>query len=214
MSRLEELTVEEFVKITASNEPAPGGGSISALAGSLAAALAKMVASLTVGREKYAAVEKEMQQVDQEAGQICQTLLKAVHEDSESFNQYMAALGLPKGTEEEKAIRREAMQEGLKAAVRVPLGVAETALNILPLAELCVTSGNANAVTDGLVAAMMARSGILGALMNVRINLQSIKDVEFVEVTTTRVTELTHEAVNWERRILASQDISKTILEA
>lgn len=213
MRRLEELTVEEFVRITASDAPAPGGGSISALAGCLAAALAEMVASLTVGREKYASVETEMQQVKTEADAICEKLLKAVHEDSESFNQYMAALSLPKTTEEEKRIRREAMQEGLKAAARVPLGVAEEALNILPLAELCVTRGNANAVTDGLVASMMARSCMLGALMNVRINLQSIRDEDFVRRTTESVDVLTREAVSWERRILAAQDISRTILE-
>ena len=213
MSRLEELTVEEFVRITASDAPAPGGGSIAALAGCLAAALAEMVASLTVDREKYAGVEAEMQQVKAEADIICGRLLKAVHEDSESFNQYMAALALPKGTEEEKTARRAAMQEGLKAAARVPLGVAEEALNILPLAELCVTGGNANAVTDGLVAAMMARSCMLGALMNVRINLQSIKDEEFVRSTAERVDVLTREAVTWERRILATQDISRTIPE-
>ena len=136
MADLKDLTVEGFVQITSSDEPAPGGGSVSALAGALGAALAEMVARLTTGREKYADAEEAMQLVLKEAAQIKEDLLLAIQKDSSSFEQYMTALSLPKSTEEEKAARRAAMQDGLKAAAQVPMSVARTAGRILPLARL------------------------------------------------------------------------------
>ncbi|MCD8330816.1 MAG: cyclodeaminase/cyclohydrolase family protein [Lachnospiraceae bacterium] len=208
MENLKNLTVEDFIQITSSDAPAPGGGSISALAGALAAALAEMVARLTVGREKYAASEEEMQRVIREAQAIRLELTEAIDKDSASFNQYMDALSLPKSTEEEKAVRRAAMQEGLKAAARVPMAVAEAAVRVLPLAELAVTRGNTNAVTDGLVATMMARSAVLGALFNVKINLSSIRDEEFVAGMSGRVAELEQEALAGEKNIFARTELT------
>ncbi|MCD8098839.1 MAG: cyclodeaminase/cyclohydrolase family protein [Lachnospiraceae bacterium] len=208
MENLKNLTVEDFIQITSSDAPAPGGGSISALAGALAGALAEMVARLTVGREKYAASEEEMQRVIKEAQAIRLDLTEAIDKDSASFNQYMDALSLPKSTEEEKAVRRAAMQEGLKAAARVPMAVAEAAVRVLPLAELAVTRGNTNAVTDGLVATMMARSAVLGALFNVKINLSSIRDEEFVAGMSGRVAELEQEALAGEKKIFARTELS------
>ena len=212
MENLKNLTVEDFIKITASDAPAPGGGSISALAGALGAALAEMVGRLTVGREKYASSQEAMEKVVAEAEVIRLELTEAIHKDSASFNQYMDALSLPKGTDEEKAVRRAAMQEGLKAAARVPMSVAEAAAKILPLAELAVTVGNPNAVTDGLVATMMARSAILGALFNVKINLESIKDQAFVDEMSARVQELTRIAVEGEKKVFEQKEIAQGIL--
>ena len=97
---------------------------------------------------------------------------------------------MPKDTDEEKAARREAMQNGLKAAAQVPLSVAETAYKIFPIAEAVVSRGNTNAVTDGLVAAMMARTAVIGALFNVKINLGSIKDEAFVADLSAKVKSL------------------------
>ena len=124
MSKLIDMTVTDFTQLTSSDAPAPGGGSISALAGSLAASLEEMVARLTIGREKYAVAEADMIKVRDEAMAIKEELLAAVDKDTESFNQYMDALKLPKNTEEEKAARRAAMQEGLKAAALVPVAAA------------------------------------------------------------------------------------------
>lgn len=203
MADLKDLTVEGFVQITSSDEPAPGGGSVSALAGALGAALAEMVARLTTGREKYAESEEDMQRVIREASRIKEELLAAIQKDSSSFEQYMSALALPKGTEEEKAVRRAAMQEGLKAAARVPMAVARSASRILPLAKLAVTRGNANAVTDGLVASMMTRTAVLGALFNVRINLSSIQDEVFTSAMREEADRLEAAAVQGEQEILA-----------
>lgn len=117
-----------------------------------------MVANLTIGKEKYAEAENEMRELAEKGQAIREKLIADIQRDSSSFNLYMAALRMPKDTEEEKAARREAMQRGLKEAAVVPLSVAETASEIFPLAEAAVARGNANAVTDGLVSAMMART--------------------------------------------------------
>mgnify|MGYP001852692415 FL=1 len=198
---------------TASNEPVPGGGSISALAGSLAAALTEMVAGLTIGKKKYADVEEEMKAAIEPMKEICAQLLDDIKRDSESFDQYMQALTLPKETEEEKAARTEAMQNGLKAAVAVPLSVAEAACGILPYAETMVVKGNKTAVTDALVATMMARTAVLGAGFNVKINLESIKDQEYVDRIGKEVAELEKQAVEMEKKILAQSGVSRSAVE-
>ena len=116
---MKNMTVQEFAMQTASNEPVPGGGSISALAGSLAAALTEMVAGLTIGKKKYAEVEEEMKAAIEPMHAICEHLLDDIKRDSESFDLYMQALTLPKETEEEKAARQEAMKNPLNATVPV-----------------------------------------------------------------------------------------------
>lgn len=197
------LSVNEFVKITASDAPAPGGGSVSALVGSLSAALAQMVANLTVGREKYAAAQTEMEQMLPTLASIEKELLAAVDADSCAFDRYMAALAMPKATPEEKAIRSEAMQEGLKEAALVPLGVATTAATLFPHLEKVLTVGNPNAVTDGMVGTMLARTCILGAIFNVRVNLSSIRDEVFTAELFSACDKLQALAETEERRILS-----------
>lgn len=209
---MKNMTIEAFAQLTASNEPVPGGGSISALAGALAAALAEMVAGLTIGKKKYAEVEDEMKAVVAPMRKLQEQLLLDIQRDSESFDLYMQALTLPKETEEEKAARTAAMQEGLKAAVKVPLSVANAAYEILPVAELMVNKGNQTAVTDALVATMLARTAALGALFNVKINLQSIKDEAFVAETSKKVEALERKTVDFEKKILAATEVAAGVL--
>lgn len=190
-----------------------GGGSISALAGALAAALTEMVAGLTIGKKKYAEVEEEMKKAVAPMHEICEHLLDDIKRDSESFDLYMQALTLPKETEEEKAARTKAMQDGLKAAVAVPLSVAKRAYEVMPYAEVMVTKGNKTAVTDALVATMMARTAVLGALFNVKINLESIKDEAFVEETAKEVAVIEKNALAYEKKILAQAGVSKSTVE-
>ena len=211
MTELKDLTIEEFAKVTASDAPAPGGGSVAAAAGSLAAALAEMVANLTIGKEKYAEAENEMRELAEKGQAIREKLIADIQRDSSSFNLYMAALRMPKDTEEEKAARREAMQRGLKEAAVVRLSVAETAAEIFPLAEAAVARGNANAVTDGLVSAMMARTAVLSALLNVKINLNSIKDEAFRADMEKQVKGLEKTASEYEAKILKSSELSPEI---
>ncbi len=207
MADLKDLTVEKFAEITASDAPAPGGGSVSAMAASIGAALAEMVANLTIGKVKYAEVEEEMKALSAEAAVLRKELILAIQKDTESFNLYMDALSMPKDTDEQKAARKEAMQNGLKEAAKVPLSVAGTAIKIFPIAEAVVARGNSNAVTDGLVGTMMTRTGILGALLNVKINLGSIKDEAFVSDMAEKVKELEEQTIAWEKKIMENSGI-------
>ena len=187
---LARLPVDEFCEVTASNTPAPGGGSVSALCGALAASLSTMVAKLTVGRKGYETVEADMQAAIAELERIRQTLLKAIDEDAIAFNDFMAAVKLPQVMDDEKAIRKEAMQVALKRATEVPLRVARESAMIFDYARLMLDSGNTHAVTDAMVSALTARTAVLGALLNVRINLDSINDADFLESTQQEMIAL------------------------
>ena len=118
---LHTMTLPDFVAELASSSPAPGGGSIAALGGALAAGLASMVGELTVGREKYAAVQDEMTRVKDEAKKVAAELLELIDRDTDAFNAFMAAMKLPKNTDEEKAARKAAMQQAAKGTVEAPL---------------------------------------------------------------------------------------------
>lgn len=194
--------ITDFVATTASNEPVPGGGSIAALAGALSAALAEMVANLTIGKKKYLEVEDEMKHIAKVLEEKRAQLIELIDRDATSFDDVMKAFKMPKETDEEKAARTAAIQEGTKYAASVPLETARVAFSILEHAEQVVVKGNKNAVTDGAVSAMMARTAVLSALMNVKINLGSIKDESFVAEMTKEVEELEAKVVKREAEIL------------
>ena len=191
-----------MVALTSSTAPVPGGGSVSALCGAFAAALSAMVAGLTSGKKGYETVWSEMDEIAAKGEELQQKLLAAMDADAASFDGFMKALSLPRDTEEEKAKRRAAMESALKGASLAPLNTARLAAKVFPLAESAVSSGNKNAVTDGLVAAMLARTAVLGALLNVKINLGSIKDKDFADELRRVCTQLQEQAVREESRIL------------
>lgn len=187
---LKKLTVEGFINETASSSPAPGGGSIAALNAASSAALIAMVAQLTLGKEKYAASQEEMQEVAGKAGALKDQFLAFIDEDSSAFNKIMAAFKLPKDTDEAKKARSAAIQDATKEAALVPFKVGQAANELFALAEAVILRGNPNAVTDGAVAAMNARAAVRGAFLNVKINLGSIKDALFVEDLKKRMAEI------------------------
>jgi formiminotetrahydrofolate cyclodeaminase len=187
---LEDLTIKEYMDQTASSKPVPGGGSAAALSSALAAGLTQMVAGLTIGRKGFEAVESDMQQLTDEAGGLRKKCLANIDRDSDAYTGVMDAFRLPKSSEEEKQLRAQAFQQALQHASRVPLETAELAARIIELADTVVARGNRNAVTDGAVAAMLARTAALAGAMNVRINLASIKDRDFVAQMSGRVDEL------------------------
>ena len=211
MKDLRLMTVEELAAVTASNAPAPGGGSISALAGALAAGLASMVASLSQGK-KYEAVRPRMEELVKDLEPLRIQLLKAMQDDTEAFNLYMQALTMPKTTEQEQLARKAAMQEGLKAAAQTPLAVAQAIVPVFDFLEELIRTGNPNAVTDALVGTMMARSGILGALFNVKVNLASIQDADFVQALEGKIRALENQALEGERRVFALSSFSDHVL--
>lgn len=196
-------TVTGFVEITASNEPVPGGGSVSALSASIAAALGEMVANLTVGRKKYAEVEAEMKEISEKLCECKNVFLEYIDKDANSFDGVMQAFGMPKETDEEKAARSAAIQAGMKDAAAVPLAVAKGTVEMMPLIKVAVEKGNSNAVTDAAVAGMQARTAVLGALYNVKINLGSIKDEDFVAKVNSEIAEIEKQAIAIEAEIIA-----------
>ncbi|WP_308555110.1 cyclodeaminase/cyclohydrolase family protein [uncultured Porphyromonas sp.] len=199
---LTDLTVKGFLDVTAGKDPVPGGGSISALCGSIAAALTEMVAGLTIGKKKYAEVEEQMKQLAERVQQIRQQLILDVDRDSEAYNVVFAAFQMPKETDEEKAARSAQIQEATKIAANVPMEVARRVYSLLSDIEEVVSNGNQNAVTDGCVAMMSARNAIIGALFNVRINLTSIKDEQYVADMTAEADRLEREVIEREAKVI------------
>lgn len=178
-----EKSLREFISETASGNPTPGGGSVSALVGSLGGALTTMVGNLTIGKKAYdelpTEIQEEIKKSFTELEKLINDLSKIVDEDSTAFDGVMQAFKLPKETEEEKKSRSNAIQEGYKKALEVPLRCAEECYRVLELQEVFAQHGNINAITDIGVGTLLAYSGLEGALFNVTINLQSVKDNEY-----------------------------------
>lgn len=178
--KLVEQRVIDFVAATASKEPTPGGGAIAALTAATGAALAEMVANLTFGKKGYEEIQDEMEELQTKAKAIRNRMLELSQADADVFNIFMKALGLPKNTNEEKAIRTAAIQQAYKDAAMVPFEIGELANQIFDLAELASRKGNQNLITDGIIAAINAHAAVKSAFLNVRINLSGIKDESFV----------------------------------
>ena len=185
--KLVEQRVIDFVAATASKEPTPGGGAIAALTAATGAALAEMVANLTVGKKGYEAVQPEMEELQAKAEAIRKRMLELSQADADVFNIFMNALGLPKNTDEEKSARTAAIQQAYKDAAMVPFEIGELANQIFDLAELASRKGNQNLITDGIIAAINARAAVKSAFLNVRINLSGIKDESFVAELTSKM---------------------------
>ena len=187
-------TIIDYLNRAAAGTAVPGGGSVAALNGALAAGLTEMVANLTIGKKGYEAVEGEMARMAEQALQLRGRLTAAVDKDADAYTDVMTAYRLPKTTDEEKALRKQKIEDAIKQAALVPLEVGRDALAVIELAGQAIRKGNKNAASDGAVAAMNARTATLAAIYNVRINLGSIHDGEFVKNLTAEVDQL-HEAV-------------------
>ena len=191
---LMDKSVREFVNELASDSAAPGGGSAAALAGCLGAALTTMVCNLSLDESKFQAALPEIQVIRGQASDLLEKLTRAVDEDAAAFNEVMDAYKLPKATDEEKKVRLATIQQAMKKAALLPLGVAEECLDVLKLAARILPIGNSNAASDAAVAGLMAYAAIQGALYNVKINLGFIKDADFCLTTRTRIGELSDAA--------------------
>jgi len=172
-------TIGRFPELVASDAPTPGGGSVSALAGKLAASLAQMVCRLTIGRKKYAEVEPEVTAILEELEPLTKSLTRAIDEDAESFDRVMLALKLPKASDDEKKARAAAIEDATKGAAEVPMHTAKTALRVLGLLSKLAEIGNTNAQSDVSVGAQMALTAVKGAYYNVATNLAGLKDESF-----------------------------------
>jgi methenyltetrahydrofolate cyclohydrolase len=177
---LKELSVEEFVREVASASPAPGGGSVAALAGAQGAGLLSMYCNLSQNRDKLGAIVDNLQKAGEEARFLKVKLLEAIDEDTIAFNQVMDAYRLPKDIAEQKEIRIKAIQDAAINAAEVPLQTARGCLRVLAIVGEVAAKGNPTAITDLGVANLQGYSGLIGACYNVKINLGMVKDAAVV----------------------------------
>jgi formiminotetrahydrofolate cyclodeaminase len=181
---------ESFYDQVASSSPAPGGGSVSAAMGSLSACLGAMVCRLTVGKKKYEAVKAELTEVRDKADLLRKELEQLVETDKEAFNAVMDAFKLPKSTDEQIVARDKAVESATKTATTVPLTVMKKAVQALEYALVVAEKGNENSISDAGVAGLAGVAAVEGASYNVRINLKSLADQEFVTKTRTEMTSV------------------------
>lgn len=190
---LAEMTLGGFVEELASSSPAPGGGSVAAVSGALGSALVSMVCRLTIGKKNYEPVQEEMQKVLNEADGLYKELVSLIDRDTDAFNGLMAAFKLPKGSEKESDQRSKSIQLAYQKAADVPLDIAKCCVRVLRLAERIKDKGNKNAVSDIGVAAEISSAGLESALMNVKINLGSIKDPAYKAECSREIQKLHEE---------------------
>ncbi len=191
MQEFTAKTLNQFLEELASSAPVPGGGSGSALAGALGAGLLSMVCNLTLGKKGYEDVQEEMQRILARSEEIRLALPKLLQADTEVYSQVMAANRMPRKTDDEKAARDAAMQKALQAAAEIPLQIAALCAEIVDLCLPAAQKGNKWAVSDAGVGALLAEASMRGALLNVEINLASIKDAAFVSAMRERMARIT-----------------------
>ena len=187
----ERQTFRDFRASLASDAPTPGGGTASAAAGAMGASLLSMVLALTLPKEKFAAVAEELRPIAEEAERAAGRLEQLMNEDAASFDAMVAARKLPKETEDEKTARGAAMAQAARHAAEVPMETARCAANLLSRVPLVAEKGNPNAASDAGVAALLLAAAAEGALLNVGINLGSIKDpaaIQAMERETARIS--------------------------
>jgi len=200
--RLVRMTLKGFADETASESPAPGGGSISAYMGALGAALGTMVANLSAHKRGWDDRWKEFSEWAEKGQGIMKELVGLVDEDTAAFDRIMAAFGLPKGTDEEKAARAEAIEEATLYASQVPLRTMKASFKVFEVARAMATEGNPNSVSDAGVGALAARSAVLGACLNVKINAVGLKDKEKAATLIAEAEGIAAKAVEEEKEIL------------
>ncbi len=193
-ARLSGALPREFLSLVAAGTPAPGGGSVAALAGALAAALGRMVANLTLGRKRYAEVAQEMRELEGSLARLQEELLELVVQDAGAYERILETRRLPKETPEEAEAWAQALEEATREAARVPLATAERAVKVLEFLTHIATAGNENALTDAAVAAAMARAAVQGAAQNVRVNAADLRDRVLAEQFREQIAALEGQA--------------------
>ncbi len=201
-NRLVSMDLCGFAHETASESPAPGGGSIAAYMGSLGAALATMVANLSAHKRGWDDRWEEFSDWAVKGQYYVDTLLKMVDEDTHAFNKIMDAFGLPKGSEEEKIVRNKAIQDATRYAIEIPFKIMTLAYDSMEVIAAMAESGNPNSVTDAGVAALAARSSVIGAYLNVKINTADLDDKAFSQDILSKGQDLVDKASEMENQIL------------
>ncbi|MDY0104015.1 MAG: glutamate formimidoyltransferase [Lentimicrobium sp.] len=200
--KLIDLSCKAFAEETASESPAPGGGSISAYMGALGVSLGTMVANLSSHKPGWDDRWEEFSEWAEKGQQLKNELLLLVDEDTNAFNKIMDAFGLPKGNDAEKATRTEAIQEATRYAIDIPFKVMQKSLAVMEIVRVMAETGNPNSVTDAGVGALAARSAVMGAYLNVKINASGLKDKAYVDKVIAEGAQIEQQAQNAEAEIL------------
>jgi methenyltetrahydrofolate cyclohydrolase len=187
-------SIATFLDDLASERPTPGGGGAAALCGAIGAALVSMVANLTIGKKNYEAVWQDLEAVNTKAEALRAELTGAIEEDVMAFNAVMAAYGLPRATEEEKAKRTASIQAALKNATLAPLRAVKACFEVIRLSATVAEKGNLNVISDAGVAVLAANAGLRSAALNVFVNAKAIKDRDFAEKQIAEVNALLAQA--------------------
>jgi glutamate formiminotransferase/formiminotetrahydrofolate cyclodeaminase len=200
--KLMEMTCADFAHETASESPAPGGGSISAYMGALGAALGAMVANLSSHKPGWDERWEEFSNYAVKGQQLKEKLLWLVDEDTNAFNRIMNAMGMPKGTDEEKTARKKAMEEATKYAIEIPFQTLHYAYEVFDLCEAMIEKGNPNSVTDAGVGVLCTKAAITGAYLNVRINATGLEDKAFAEEMVAKAKTYVEKATTREAELI------------
>lgn len=193
--KISEKTCIEFVNVLASKSAVPGGGGAAALVGAIGMALGSMVCNLTMGKKKYAEYEESVNEILVKAREIEKKLLSMIDKDAENFLPLSKAYGLPNSTEEEKKIKEEIMENALKVACEVPIDIVRVCFDAIKLHEDLVDKCSKLAISDVGVGVQCLRAAILSGKLNVVININSIKDMEYVETIRKEVNSVVEEGV-------------------
>lgn len=202
---LADLSIRDFTARLATGDPVPGGGSAAAVAAAVAAGLVGMVAELTLGRAEYAAFEAAAREIQGAASSLRNQLLELAQEDAEAYEAVVRARRLPQESDEDRSLRRAALESATREATRVPLRTAQSAAQLLSLAGQVAPIGNRNAVSDAGVAADLAAAALRGALLNVRVNLPGLPEQDELRVEAEReLNRLDAAAIEDEARVRAA----------
>lgn len=197
-----EKPLSRFMDRLASKSPEPGGGSVAALTGALGAALVSMVANLTLGKEKYKDVQPQVEELLKHSEKLRGEMQDLIQKDTEAYGALSEVYKMPKKTEEEKAVRAGKMQDALKKACQVPFEIGAKSLDLAKLAKRAAEIGNIAAVSDAGVAVLLARACAESAALNVKINVNSIKDEEYNASTWGRMQNVLKEVQAIEKEVL------------
>ena len=199
----DDVTLSQFLDAVARGTATPGGGSVSALAGTLAAALVEMVVNLTVGKKGFEGQEAEMKKMGEAAHSYREALGATIAQDINAYQGVMKAYLLPRGTEEEKKTRKEEIQKALKRAADPPLFTAATSLKVLKLCQKAAEKGNPNSQTDAAVGALLAEAALRGGVLNVLVNLSALEEENTVKKMRQELKRLEAEGIKTRDKILA-----------
>jgi methenyltetrahydrofolate cyclohydrolase len=194
--------LRHFMDKLASKSPEPGGGSVAALTGALGAGLVSMVCSLTLGKEKYKDVQPQIEALIRESEKLRAEMQDLIQKDTEAYGALSVVYKMPKNTDDEKAARTAKMQEALKKACQVPFDIGLKSLEVAKLAERAADIGNVGAVSDAGVAVLLARACAESAALNVKINVNSIKDEAYNRDTWTRMQDVLKQVAALEKSVM------------